>query len=187
MRKNCFIVISIFLIISVFLSGCGNSTSKKEEKKMTTEDTLKLARTYNDSGLSYARNEKNYTKAIYYFNKAIETRPAYDVAYSNRGNAFRLLKEYDKAITDINKAIELSPHDTLLHHISGRVYEDSKQYEQAIEEFSKVIEMKMIDSTLRATLYNERGNTYVLLKKNDLAKKDFHQANLFTKKLKAVR
>jgi len=179
MCKNCFIVINIFLIISGFLSGCGNLTPKKEEEKMNAEDTLKLARTYNDSGLSYARNEKDYNKAIYYFNKSIETKPNYDVAFSNRGNAYRLLKEYDKAIADINKAIQISPNDTLLHHISGRVYKDSRQYEQAIEEFSKVIEMKMLDSTIRASIYVERGQTYFKIKKKDLADKDFRQATLF--------
>lgn len=187
MRKFCQTSYLFLLIILFFFSGCGNSASTREVKKMTSEDTLKLARSFNDSGLSYARNEKNYTKAIFYFSKAIETKPNYDVAFSNRGNAYRLLKEYDKALTDINKAIQISPKDTLLHHISARVYKDSKQYELAIEEFSKVLEMKNLDSTLRATLYNERGNSYLLLKEENLAKRDFQQAKLFNKVIKTVQ
>ena len=43
------------------------------------------------------------------FSKAIELKPDYAEAYSNRGAAYLHKGEYDNGIQDLNKAIELKP------------------------------------------------------------------------------
>ena len=48
-------------------------------------------------------------KAIQHFNKAIELKPDFAIAYSNRGVTYLRKGEFDKAIQNFDKAIQLKP------------------------------------------------------------------------------
>ncbi len=58
---------------------------------------------YGESG-QYALAEADYAKAI-------ELKPDYSLAHSNRGWANLKLGNYDKALVSLNKAIELDPEN----------------------------------------------------------------------------
>ena len=49
----------------------------------------------------------NYEASIADFNKAIELKPDYATAYSNRGNTNADLGNYEAALADYDEAIEL--------------------------------------------------------------------------------
>jgi len=62
--------------------------------------------------LSSCGRDEYYNLAIYYgkqgnHEKAIEINPQFDLAYSNMGNAYRLLFEFDKACKSWQKALAL--------------------------------------------------------------------------------
>lgn len=174
--------ILFILTFASMIFGCSNPTSDKN--KIVAIDTLKLARAYNDSGLQYVRNEKNYQMGIHYFSKAIEVKPDYSVAFSNRGNAYRFLKQFDKAQSDLFIAQKLAPNDTLIHRTIARLYEDSEKYEKAIEELSIVAQMKTLDSFTLGGIYAERGKMYKKISKEILAQKDFSKARAYGFKIK---
>ena len=48
-------------------------------------------------------------KAIAYYTQAIELKPDFLQAYSNRGAAYAEKGEFDKALKDFTKAIQLKP------------------------------------------------------------------------------
>lgn len=168
----------ISIIISAFIftltSGCSNPGDKKNNSEVI--DTIAVARAHNDTGLQYVRNEKDYNKGIIYFSKAIQVKPNYSVAYSNRGNAYRFLKQFEKAEADLKMAIKLAPSDSIIHKTIARLYMDSEQYEKAVNEFSIVLQMKGLDSLTLGNVYAERGKAYKNLKDSKLAQKDISKA-----------
>jgi len=50
-----------------------------------------------------------FSEAIEYFNKAIELKPNYAMAYYGRGNAKSGNSDYEGAILDFDKAIKINP------------------------------------------------------------------------------
>ncbi|MDD9797976.1 MAG: tetratricopeptide repeat protein, partial [Alphaproteobacteria bacterium] len=67
------------------------------------------AREYFDSGYEKGR-AGDYKGAIEDFNKAIELKPDYTIAYDNRGYANSRLENYLQALADYDKAIKLDPN-----------------------------------------------------------------------------
>src|SRR5262245_8627345 len=59
-------------------------------------------------GEQYAAN-KNYEKAIAYFNEAIRLSPKFAAAYGKRGSVYLAMMDYDLAVADFSEAIVLAP------------------------------------------------------------------------------
>ena len=76
------------------------------------------AEEYNDKG-DKKYDLEDYKGAIADYNKAIQLKPDYALAYYNRGITKFDLKDYNGAITDYNKAIQLNPSDTLAYYFRG--------------------------------------------------------------------
>ena len=51
----------------------------------------------------------NLDQAITDYTRALEINPRYDVAYNNRGIAYRQKGQYDQAISDYNRALKINP------------------------------------------------------------------------------
>lgn len=174
---------SIYIFFLAILLAC--NSPKKAQDKTISIDTLATARAFNDTGLRYVRNEKDYNKGIVFFSKAIAIKPDYSVAYSNRGNAYRILKQFDKAEIDLILAQKHAPDDTLLHRTTAKLYMDAEKFEKAIEELTLVLQMKSLDSIAMGGIYAQRGKAYKSLNNNDLANKDFGKAKTFGYKLES--
>jgi len=54
-------------------------------------------------------NQQRNEEALADFSKAIEFKPGYYKAYSNRGVIYNNLQRYPEAIADYSKAIEINP------------------------------------------------------------------------------
>ena len=76
------------------------------------------------------------------YSRAIELKPNYAAAYSNRGRAYRRKGEYDRAINDFNEAIALNPNYAEAYCGRGVGYHDKEHYETAIGDYTKAIQLK---------------------------------------------
>ena len=117
----------------------------------------------------------DYESAIEDFNKAIEIKPNYMLAYFYRGAAKGELKNYNEAIEDWNKVIEIDPDNAKSYRNKGIIkmrrdeYKDLKDYFGAISDFSQAIEIR--PKELRNYFY--RAAVFILLEDYESAISDF--------------
>jgi glycosyltransferase involved in cell wall biosynthesis len=100
---------------------------------------------------------EQYQAALESFDRAIELKPDYADAHSNRANALQARREYVAALESYDKAILLDPANAEAHNNRGSALHALKQYEAALESFDKAIELKPD----YADAHNNRENTQV--------------------------
>ena len=61
------------------------------------------------TGIAYS-DEGNFDKAIAHYNKAIELRSEYAIAYNNRGMIYGRRGEYGRALQDFERALQVDPN-----------------------------------------------------------------------------
>ena len=126
---------------------------------------------YNRRGIrSYDLGE--YENAILSYEKAINLKPDYAIAYYNRGCVNTKLGESERAIADYSKAIELKPDLAEAYNNRGYTYKKIGESEKAIADYSKAIELKPD----LAEVYNNRGNAYDRLGESEKAIADCSKA-----------
>ena len=148
-------------------------------------EAITLAEVYYHLGNTHHRagdahhNEGDYDQAIKAFTKAIEKKPDYPEAYTNRGIDYVKKRNYELAIADHNKAIELNQDSAEAYFNRGGAYkskgddcQNQGDYNRAIADFTKAIELK--PDFLGA--YNHRGVAYRAKGEYDNAIKDFNKA-----------
>ena len=54
---------------------------------------------------------KRYQEALRDFDKAIELKPDYTLAYNNRGVTYFKMKRYDEALRDFERSLALDPNN----------------------------------------------------------------------------
>ena len=146
MKKHIFVIIFSLFIIS--------SLAWAEE---SAEEWFK-------KGIESVK-EKNYEKAIYYFNKTIELYPDNVPSYSNLGYIYNIKEMWDEAIEAYKKALTINPDDINIHHDLGFSLYKKGLIDDAIEEFKKSI-----------ALDSEYAPPYQLLGIIYIEKKMFDQA-----------
>lgn len=112
-----------------------------------------------ESGDAHYRKDE-YDLAIKDYNKTIELRDDYDLAYCKRGLAYRGKDDFDQAIKDFTKAIELKPDNAENYQERGFIYYLKRDYDRAMKDYTKVIELKPDYTeayTYRANIYNFRN------------------------------
>ncbi|MBW3518433.1 tetratricopeptide repeat protein [Flavobacterium sp. NKUCC04_CG] len=104
------------------------------------------------------------------------------VAYYSRGNAYVAQKNYKLAISDYTKALE-NGGELYILFARANAYRGDGNIEKAIADYTEVISQ----NSAFHSVYLERGLTYRLQQKNELAKKDFEkQLNHDTLDLKTL-
>jgi len=152
-------------------------------------------------GLSAMANSE-YQKAVEYFTKYINQKPKNDIGYLRRGNAYKELKNAVNAMADYNKCIEINPQNeiaysnrgllkgilgdlsggfqdcinslkinetSVAYYNLGWIYFEQEDYEQAERAFSDALTLE----PSKASIYSERGQARVQLKKFREAIQDF--------------
>jgi len=70
----------------------------------------------------------DYEAAIVGFKHCIEVNPHYPWAYSNIGDAYRMLKKYDQAEKHLQEALKIDPHFAPALHNLAVLYNDLEQW-----------------------------------------------------------
>lgn len=95
-------------------------------------------------------------KSIAFYDKAIELKPNFAIAYSNRGNAHKNRGDLTSAIADCSRAIELNPSLELTYLVRGAAYRAQGDLSSAMADYAKAIEL----NPNLADAYHNRGNVH---------------------------
>ncbi|HEX4505712.1 MAG TPA: tetratricopeptide repeat protein, partial [Alphaproteobacteria bacterium] len=79
----------------------------------------------------------DYPHAIANYDRAIELKPDWALAYANRGNDHLDLDEVDKATADMDKALALDPNQAVALRGRGRLLAKAGKPKEAIEFFTR--------------------------------------------------
>ncbi len=101
---------------------------------------LAFATTLNQRGMDYGKAGK-FDLAIIDFTRAIELKPNYFDAYSNRAMANNGRGDYPAAIRDYTKAIELNRNFASAYYHRAGVYDSSNQLKKALADYRIVVRL----------------------------------------------
>ena len=125
-----------------------------------------------DEATTIEAKQKEYKKSIEHYTKAIELKPDFPEAYTNRGNAYGARGDYDRAIKDYNRAIQLKPDYANAYYNCGNVYNMRGDYDCAIQNYNRAIQLEPDF----ANAYCSRGVAYSDKGEYNHAIKDFNKA-----------
>jgi ATP-dependent 26S proteasome regulatory subunit len=111
---------------------------------------------YNTYGLVLS-SEKNYSKAIEYFNKAIAANDKSTNFFSNRAAAFFNLKKYEEALADIDAALKLDAGNYVALLYLAKISVANNKKEQAIASLKKILEKYPKDQVAKDMLMDLTG------------------------------
>ena len=164
----------------VINSHCrANTTAEKHDKvKILAEQMIQLQPNlpfgYEQLG-SAALIQNDYSKAIVYFQKAIELAPDSpdsEDAYYKQGLAHEGKGEPDRAIDDYSNAIKLNPRLVEAYNNRGIIYSSKGELDRAIGDYNQAIKLR----PQFADGYNNRGNAYFSKGDYERAIDDFGKA-----------
>jgi len=148
------------------------------EAKLRVEVEAKLkAETEAKSKAAFERgiehiNNKDWGKAIQEFSNVIRFGSNNAVAYSYRGDAYRMINKYDQAIADYDTAISIDKNDAGAYARRGEAHRGKEQYSQAIHDFNEAINLDPNFSFA----YSSRGAAYCKIDQYDQAISDCTKA-----------
>lgn len=93
-------------------------------------------------------------EAVESYEKAIEFKPDFAEAYSNRGNALRGLGQLNEAVESYEKAIEIKPDFAEAYGNRGNALRDLGQLKEAVDSYERAIGFRPD----YAEAYNNRGS-----------------------------
>ena len=132
MKKRLGLLLLLIFILQIFSTTSYLSTVN-----------LKVAKELYTKGLVVFL-EKDYEKALSYFEEAVKKNPHYAEAYCQIGYCHSQLSHYEEAIESFKQAILLNPDYTVAHYGLGWIYSQLGCYQQAIESFRQAINFKPI-------------------------------------------
>jgi len=115
-------------------------------------------------------SKKDYSQALIYYNKAINSDPKNIDAYIDRAKCKNAMKNFNGAISDYNKAISLEPLKSDLFWLRAGCKNDNGDLNGAVIDLTKAIELAPL---LAEPAYLDRGRIYMKLKEYKKAIKDF--------------
>lgn len=149
----------IYLIISVILISLSARTVRRNVD-WKNQDNLWLAaakispsspQNNNNLGDLYGR-QKDYEKAIYHFQKAIELKPGYADAYHNLANTYGQIGEIELAMENYKKAIEFNPKLWQSYQNLAAIYFELNDKDKAKEFLQKALEINPSNQQLQQIL-----------------------------------
>lgn len=126
---------------------------------------------YNNQNIASA-SSKDLLLAQDNFNKSIEIKPNFELAYRNRGIVRYHLDSLDVAYKDLLYATQLDPKDENAHYYLGKLLFKQKNYAIAMQFYDNAIKLVKY----RADFYLDRGICKIELENFKSARNDFYQA-----------
>ena len=119
-----------------------------------------------------AGSNRDYNRALYYYDQAIKLNPKLISAYLNRGTIYVRNGNNDQAIEAFNRVLELDPRTPEAYSNRGIIHGRKGNPEQEISDLTKAIEL----APEFAGAYFNRGVIYERLKQFDKAMADYERA-----------
>ncbi len=119
-----------------------------------------------------ARDEKQYDRAITFYERALSRNAHEARAYYGLGNIYSDTNRYAEAADSFEEAIRLKPDFAVAHNGLGTAYSMLRRYDEAIERFREAIELNPEDGRF----YNNLGFAYKALERYDEAIVQFKKA-----------
>ena len=94
------------------------------------------------------RGQGKLQEAVNSYNKAIQLKPDFAEAYSNRGNALKDLGRLDEAVASCDKAIQFKPDLAEAYSNRGNALKDLGRFDEAVASCDKAIQFKQSSSSL---------------------------------------
>lgn len=168
-KSKIFLVMMVLSILTIFI-GCTKEVASDESEKKAVNKELaqKYAQgteLYNKGEFEKAREifidciekdkkegkyeialgntylkEKNYDKALTYYQNAIAKSPNYIESYNNSAGILMLKKEYDKVLDILEKGLEIEENNNELLFKKGQTLFVKEDYEVAIKVFDQLKE-----------------------------------------------
>jgi tetratricopeptide (TPR) repeat protein/serine/threonine protein kinase len=131
-------------------------------------------RAYLTEGINF-HHQKEYTKALKSYDRAIELLPRSSDAYYNKGLTYFALGQYEQALDCSEKAIERNPNDHEIFSNKGLILRHLKRHSEALECFNKAIKI----NSNYSEGYNNKGTTLFELECYEEANYCYHLAIKF--------
>ena len=169
----------IILIISIFISGCGDSLYFSDEnKKQSLEQNFKEGTPeYYCQKAKQSVISGDYKESIKYAEEALKIDSNSFDAYNVRGLAYAGVEKYELSIKDFTKSIELNKNFAKAYNNRGLAYIELKKYDIALKDFSKASEIEPNE----AGWYYNRGKCYYYLGENKKSDEDYKKAKSLEK------
>ena len=87
-------------------------------------------------------NDRQFVKALDFYNKSIEIFPGNHMAWCNRGNVYQQLKQPELALEDLSQAIKLKPDYAEAYYNKGIVVGTLHRTEEEIKLYSLALKYK---------------------------------------------
>ena len=118
---------------------------------------------------------KEYDKAIDFYNKTIELNSLFTMAFNNRGACHWLQKQKEQALSDFNQSLKIDPDLYLAYNNRGLYYHALGEFDKALSDYAHAL---AIDPEYFTVYYN-RAYLYNEMKLYDKALLDYDKALTF--------
>ncbi len=125
------------------------------EYRAAIEADKRMEEAYSNLGLIYAA-QRNYTKAIESFNKALSLRPARPTTLNGLGTVLYARGKIKEAMEKWQQTVEIDPKFAPAYYNIGNAFENDKDNQAAIEAYAKALKVNpsMADAYYRiGTIY----------------------------------
>ncbi len=109
--------------------------------KAVQADSTEAYVVYNNIGYFINLEQKDYKKAIEYFDKAIKSNPKFGYSYSNKGYAHYMIGDLKTAMREINKSLELAPKNSYAFKNRALVFIAENKISSACLDLQKALDL----------------------------------------------
>jgi Tfp pilus assembly protein PilF len=150
-------LVLLAVLVLIGISGCGGpSRSKRSSSNKPGPPKPSVKRALAD-GQDFLDN-RNPTKAIAAFSRAIKLDPKCKQAYVWRGVAHQESNDRASALADFTKAIELDPTDDYAYEQRAAIYEEIQEPAKAKADKDKAFELRQKNrDDMRKRLKGKKG------------------------------
>lgn len=126
--------------VAQVLSLEGNQKAAAQRVQQQLDKAKNKAEVYQLLG-QLSVDQKDFDKAISYFEKAIALKPDLFSAAHLMARSYMAQKKFDQAIVECDKIIQRNPKATESYMLLGVLYDQKQQYDQANSYYKKVMEL----------------------------------------------
>ena len=127
----------------------------------------------------YYYNQKAYSKALFYYTKALEFDPANFKIIKNSALLYLETNQFKKAAEFTNNQLELYPSQPLLYLVNGTANKQLNKLDLAIEFLTMGLDYIIDNQKLKIDFYKQLSSAYML-------KDNIQESEAFTKKATAL-